>query len=342
MPHRPRSFGLTFGAVLILTLALTGCGEEDGVDAGPTSAVPTSEPTPTKPPTDPPSVEATTEATTPPATTPDAVPVEVADLPTGPPPQLDVLVDGTLLIHEGRDIQLSEPLSRPLGSYDGTVYATRGTQVGDQLVSVAGDGSVTPLGEPHYTYNYFPLLVPETGRVLFVDQDRGTGAFVLRVVDAATGDEVTVVRSGRGEPDYSALEPAERLVAEAWDGRETSYPGGVYARSADGAVEVLSPNADTFTYPTVLTMRRAGESRTSSFAFPEPVEANDYLQVVMEDIVVESDDAFLVKAGVGDGSPELAFLVLRCTFGGGCERVTDDAGDIQVAGTDTIVPDEEG
>ena len=301
--------------IVVLLLGASACGGEDRPAADPTSpaAVLSTSPTAAEP--------AVREPR------PTGIRVDAARLPDGPPPRVDVLVDGQMLFHDGRAIEVSGSLSRPLGSFGGRTYAA----AGDQLVVVADDGSLTEVGRPHPTYNHFPQLVRETGHVLMIMQNRN-GPGVLWVVDVRTGDDVARVR-GR---DFRDLEPADRELAELWaGGGSVDRPAGVVARSADGATEVVTAG-DPYASRQVLTLRPTRGGAGTSFVFP----ASRYGEatVLVEQVVVESRRSFLALVATGprpDGS--LASVVVRCRRSGRCERVTPVGEDVQVAGSGSDV-----
>ncbi|MCW2813442.1 MAG: hypothetical protein JWN84_897 [Nocardioides sp.] len=305
-----------YAVLAALLLGLTACGDGAAPTADPTSpAVVSSTPT-----TAAPEPEVRKPA-------PTGIRVVVGRLPDGPPPRVDVLVDGTLLFHEGRAIEVSRHLSRPLGSFEGRTYAVEG----DQLVVVDDDGSLTGVGRPHPTYNHFPQLVRETGHVLMIMQNRN-GPGVLWVVDARTGEDVGRVRGN----DFGDLEPADRELAELWaGGGSVDRPAEVAARSADGAAEVVTAG-DRYASRQVLTLRRTGGGAGTSFLFP----ASEYGEatVLVEQVAVESARSFVALVSTGpapDGS--LTSVVVRCRSNGQCERVTPVGEDVQVAGSGSDV-----
>ncbi|WP_148616398.1 hypothetical protein [Nocardioides rubriscoriae] len=305
-------------AVLVLVLALAGCGRED--DDAPTVA---------------PAVTSTTPTSSAPASpSVDAVRVVVPDLPTGPPPRVDVVVDDRLF-HDGRKIALPDDLAGayPLGGYRGRTYLS----MGGRIVTVADDGSVTSVGEPHDTYNRLPALVTGTGHVLFPVQDR-SGPTVVTVMDAVTGEDLAVVRGPyrRRASGYDALEPADRALAESWEDDGAMDDVDVAARSADGTVEVVTSVPDDAGTPVVLTLQSArdGDGAVAfAFPFPDP-EAVTYDVVLTDQVVLEGDDSFLVVTATGENAEGFDHVVVRCTTRGACERTTPVGTQVQVAGTD--------
>lgn len=317
------------GSVL-LALLLTGCGHEN--DDDPTargdrpreSTEPTREPTST--PTSAPTAEPAPAQSPAPAPT-DETSVDVTDLPEGRPPLVDVVVDSTLF-HDGREIALPVGGARPLGGFEGRTYLSIGTADGDQVVTVADDGALTPVGRPHPFYNHFPQLVRETGHVLVIMQNRN-GPGVLWVVDVRTGADVARVRGN----DFSSLEPADRALADLWSGSGTvARPEEVLARSADGSHEVAVAG-DPYASLLQLTFRATGASTGTTFAFaPRPTNESP---VLTEGIVVESDRSFLAVVTLGETASGFEQAVIRCTTDGSCTRVTPVGTDVQVAGTGT-------
>ncbi len=331
-----RSLVLT---AVVLTLALAGCAAED--DGGPVASTDTTATETTRASSPSPS-PSPAPSTTPPSPAVDAVRVVVPELPTGPPPQVDTVVGTGVdarLFHDGEEIALPDDLASayPLGSYEGRTYLAAGGRV----VTVAGDGSVTDVGEPHDTYNHRPALVPETGHVLFIVQDR-SGPSVVTVMDSVTGEVLAVARGahGRRASGYDALEPADRTLAEAWDGGGGMDDVDVAARSADGTLEVVTSVPDEAGPPVVLTLQSAldGDGATAfAFPFPDP-DAVLYDVVLTDQVVLESDDSFLVVTVTGQDAEGFDQVVVRCTAAGTCERTTPVGTQVQVAGTDLPLP----
>lgn len=312
-------------ALLLLTaLLLAGCGHENDGDPVARGDRPTES---SGPASEAATATATASATPPPAAAPtDANRVDVTALPEGRPPLVDTVVDSTLL-HDGREITLPVGGARPLGGLEGRTYLSVGAADGDQVVTVADDGTLTPVGRPHPSYNHFPQLVRETGHVLVIMQNRN-GPGVLWVVDARTGADVARVRGS----DFSSLEPADRALAELWAGVGTPRPEDVLARSADGSHEVVAVG-DPYASRLQLTFRATGTSTGTTFAFaPRPTNESP---VLSEGIVVESDRSFLVVAVLGENADGFEQAVIRCTTAGSCARVTPVGTDVQVAGTGT-------
>jgi len=250
----------------------------------------------------------------------------LADLPEGPPPRIDVVIDSTL-IHDGTEIELDparHAWSEAMGTHDGRPILAVQVVGGAQFVAVADDGTTTPLGEPHEYYNYAPRLVPESGHLLLNFDDRGTGRSMYTVLDASTGEELAVLLSA----DLSSLEPADRAVVDLWSGARNPRHR-MLAVSPDGSLAITRGSRPGS--PAGLTVGPVGPDEgigdSTTLDFKGRFGA----------LVFESNDAFLVRVGERDEvSGESMFVVLRCTIDGACERTTQPVAYVSIAGANPV------
>ncbi|WP_139977924.1 hypothetical protein [Nocardioides litoris] len=254
--------------------------------------------------------------------------VEVADLPRGAAPRVDVLV-GRRLVHDGRTTTVRVPARTTprvaLGTWRGVPLVVATRPDGDQLYAVARDGRVTARGPVFQTYNYPPVLVRTSGHVLTALADR-SGPTTYTVLDASTGRVVVETT----DPDD--LDPADRAVLQRWQ----SPPRWVTARSASGRHDVVARDPDG-ARPAQLTVRRTeGTIALRRFAFApyastrtsEWPDSVDAAQVRME------RGSTLLAVGL-DRSGE-RMTVVRCRVGGRCERAMPWATLVSVAGAGAL------
>ena len=246
---------------------------------------------------------------------------QVARLPTGPRPRTGMLSDD-LLLRDGRSVRLRQAgdVSQALllGDYGGRTFVAVDVAAGTQFYAVDASGDANKVGTPHPTYNDFPRLVQRTGHLMVPLGDRGTGRTTVTVLDARTGAE-----RGRYESAARVPDRADRPVLAELT-HERSVPDGRLALSPDRSLEVAAREAQDGLSLT-LAVRRTGPPRTAlhRYRFTGDVD--------LSQVLFEGNHAFLVVA-TSRASGRERQVVVRCDASGHCERASDPAVHITLAG----------